>query len=53
MPAIRKDLEEVANAVGYKIPEQDVDDFTVLLERARQTFEVVSAMDGILAQRLS
>ncbi|KAK8138326.1 amidase [Apiospora sp. TS-2023a] len=45
MPATREDLEQMASAVGYEVPEQDVDDFTVLLERARQTFETVSAMD--------
>ncbi|KAK7970416.1 amidase signature enzyme [Apiospora saccharicola] len=45
MPATREDLEQMASAVGYEVPEQDVDNFTVLLERARQTFETVSAMD--------
>ncbi|KAK8049856.1 hypothetical protein PG994_011586 [Apiospora phragmitis] len=45
MPVTKEDLGRIATAVGYEIPEQDVDDFTTLLERARQTFEAVSAMD--------
>ncbi|KAK7940989.1 uncharacterized protein PG986_013376 [Apiospora aurea] len=45
MPVTKEGLRRIATAVNYKIPEHDVDDFITLLEKARQTFETVSAMD--------
>lgn len=47
MPVTREDLRRISTAVGYEVPEQDADDFRTLLARAQQTFETVSAMEGI------
>ncbi|KAK6864795.1 amidase signature enzyme [Apiospora arundinis] len=60
MSVTKEDLRRISTAVGYQVPEKDVDDFTTLLARAKQTFETVSAMedyqptpDFILAPRLN
>lgn len=47
MSVTKEDLRRISTAVGYQVPEKDVDDFTTLLARAKQTFETVSAMEGI------
>lgn len=46
MSANKEELFKIAKSVGYEIPEQDVEDYAILLERMKQTLEAVSAMDG-------
>ncbi|KAI0128963.1 amidase signature domain-containing protein [Xylariales sp. AK1849] len=45
MGATKDDLLKVASAVGYEVSEEDLEDYTALLGRAKLAMEMVSAMD--------
>ncbi|KAH8883378.1 putative amidase [Thozetella sp. PMI_491] len=45
MPSSREEVTTVAAAVGYTIPESEVDDYVSLLAKAKAAFEAVEAMD--------
>jgi amidase len=49
MSSSRKEVDRVAAAVGYTIPESEVDDYEYLLGRAKATFDTVEAMDGLFS----
>jgi hypothetical protein len=46
MAANKEELLKISKTVGYEIPEKDVEDYAILLDRMKQTLEAVSAMDG-------
>lgn len=46
MASSKEDTLKVASAVGYTISNADLDDYTTLLDKARQLFEQVDALDG-------
>ncbi|KAH9903618.1 amidase signature domain-containing protein [Xylariomycetidae sp. FL2044] len=43
-----EDLARTAGAIGYAVPEADAEAYRVLMERARQVYEAVEAMDDYL-----
>lgn len=46
MSSSREEVAQIARAVGYTIPESELDDYAILLGKARAAFEEVLAMDG-------
>lgn len=44
--ASKEDMLKVANAVGYDIPDNQLDDYTTLLNRMKGALDTLSAMDG-------
>ncbi|KAH8203356.1 hypothetical protein TruAng_002451 [Truncatella angustata] len=45
MAASREDMLEVAGAIGYEIPEKDIEEYTTLLSRMKGVLESLSEMD--------
>lgn len=46
MTTSKEDMLKVAEAVGFEIPDKDVEDYTTLLGRMKGVYEALSAMDG-------
>lgn len=46
MTSSREEVGRISAAVGYTVPEAEVDDFVSLLGKAKAAFEAVEAMDG-------
>jgi amidase len=46
MSSSREEVVTFGTNVGYNIPESDVNDYVVLLGKAKAAFEAVEAMDG-------
>lgn len=46
MSGSRDEVIKVAAAVGYTIPESEIDDYVGFFGRARAAFEAVEAMEG-------
>lgn len=44
--ASKEDMLKVASAVGYDIPDDQLDDYTTLLGRMKGALDTLSAMDG-------
>lgn len=46
MSSSREEVTRVAAAVGYTIPESEIDDYVQLLAKSKGAFDAVEAMDG-------
>jgi hypothetical protein len=46
MAASKEEMLKVASAVGYEIPEEQLEDYTTLLGRMKGALETLSAMEG-------
>lgn len=44
--ASKEDMLKVASAVGYDIPDDQLDDYTTLLGRMKGALDTLSFMDG-------